>query len=128
MIGGMDEAAKTQGILHGGCLLKTKAAETGHLMRFALHELAQHGDEIPCKEELRVAGVALEAYMELLRRSPIALSEEQMQQLVDLAQRHLVNLERAFVNYVPKHHQFVHLTDRSFVTHIIHMYIYPRHD
>ena len=60
MIGGMDEAAKTQGILHGGCLLKTKAAETGHLMRFALHELAQHGDEIPCKEELRVAGVALE--------------------------------------------------------------------
>jgi hypothetical protein len=98
---------------HPGGALKLKAAETGLLMSFALHELGVHGGGLLQSAELVRAGRSLVRYMQIIRESGIILSHAKLTELMECAQRHLVDCERCGIAYSPKHHLFVHLTIRS---------------
>jgi len=95
-----------------GCMMKTKAAETGMLMPWALRLLQEYEPHIDCADELTAAGNALVDYMAILRSQPMIMPRHKQQECLDACLRHLVNAERAGLHMVPKHHQFVHLTLR----------------
>ena len=100
--------------VHPGCGLKLKAAETGIIMNFALWFLEiKQPTRVAFFDELVVAGRALARYMEIIRSADVVVSRSHHQELIDCAQRHLLNTGRAEIAYVPKHHMFVHLTVRS---------------
>jgi hypothetical protein len=94
--------------------LKTKAAETGVLMRFCVYLCREHkakfvGDE---GEALLAAGEALETYMQLIRTSPFKVPVADCRQLLFLCLRFLRIMQRFGTKDMPKGHLFVHVTKR----------------
>lgn len=88
--------------------LKTKAAETGTLVPWAINLCAKF--EFEGAQPLQAAGAAYVEYMQLLRESPASPSMATCQQLMHNCLRHLRLLAVAEVQYTPKHHLWVHLT------------------
>lgn len=99
--------------IHPGCMMKTKAGETGVLMGWALDLLREHLDVVPLGKDLLSAGEALWKWLDIARTSPILLPLDSQQTLMDCAQRHLIDAQRGSVGFVPKHHMFLHLTARA---------------
>ena len=93
--------------------LKTKGAETGWLLSFAIKILKDRGGQVPYQEELVAAGEALQQYMSILKAEPRRMSIEALNNLHQNCKRHLMLLGEAEVPYQPKHHLFVHLTTRA---------------
>lgn len=114
MMGSDEGCLADPGTPHPGTLLKTKAAETGLVMRWALDILrsSPEAQGVPFRGELLQAGAALERFMDLTTAGGRVLSTGERQALMDCAQAHLVYCERAQVHYVPKHHMFMHLAHR----------------
>lgn len=112
MMGSDEGCVAEPGKPHPGTVLKTKAAETGLVLRWAVALLDVHAAVVPHGAELLRAGVALERYVGITRTSPQLMGQELRQELMDCAVRHLLHCERAQVHYVPKHHMFMHLTER----------------
>jgi hypothetical protein len=97
---------------HPGCMLKTKAAETGLLMEWGI-QLLKGYTGAAFREELLVAGEALLEWLETIRASPLNVPLESQQRMADCAVRHLAMCERAMVTFVPKCHFFAHLCHRT---------------
>ena len=97
-----------------GCMLKTKAAETGLLMEWAIQLLKDYPGAA-FREELLVASEALLEWLDTIRASPLNVPGAAQQRMADCAVRHLVMCERAMVTFVPKSHMFAHLCHRTVV-------------
>ena len=91
---------------HPGCAMKTKAAETGNLLPWALQILREFGAAVPFRGDLVVAGESLQQWLEVVRESEVVLDPARAQRLQDACQRHLVSSRRAMVRHVPKHDFF----------------------
>ena len=98
--------------LKGSQTLKTKAAETGVLVPWALQFCRDHEASISFGPELRVAGESLVRYVELLKEQPLEVPANVCHELMGCCVRHLMMIGRAAVGYVPKHHLWVHLVKR----------------
>eukprot|EP00959_Pyramimonas_sp_CCMP1952_P452369 9466468-Pyramimonas_sp.AAC.1 len=93
--------------------LKTKAAETGILLRWATHYCTkQDGIDFPCRDVLGEAGSSLLEYMDILRNNGLNIEWEDCSQLLYLCLRHLTLMEQAGCEHMPKSHMFVHMTQR----------------
>jgi hypothetical protein len=94
--------------------LKTKAAETGVLLKWATEFCAGPvGSALDAGETLHAAGQCLVEYAQILRDSGFKLSWDTCDRLMFLCLRHL-NLMRDYgAELLPKAHMFVHLTQRA---------------
>ena len=90
--------------------LKTKAAETGILLGWAIALLGEHERAVHMGTELLASGNALASYMELLDASPRVVDFATCTKLLDYCLRHLILFGAAGGVYTPKHHLFVHMT------------------
>ena len=88
--------------------LKTKAAETQPLVRWAIDLCQKHSFEDSML--LHAAGLALVEYMGILKAHSFHVPIQACNRLMFLCLRHLNLIQRASVTLVPKHHQWVHLT------------------
>jgi hypothetical protein len=102
-----------ENIAHGGGILKTKAAETGIMMEWALDELLKH-DAVPFRDDLVVAGEAMKEWLTIIRSKPVRLDPASHQQLMDCMVRALVHCEQGRVHDVPKFHMFAHASQRAY--------------
>ena len=92
--------------------LKTKAAETAVLLRWATAFSTTYSNRLTKGDVLSAAGQSLERYMKILREAPVQVPRNQRQELLDLCVRHLVLMGLADVKYIPKSNLFVILTLR----------------
>ena len=92
--------------------LKTKAAETAVLLRWATAFSTTYRGRLTNGDVLSAAGQSLERYMEILREAPAQVPRDQRQELLDLCVRHLVLMGVAGVKYIPKSNLFVIMTLR----------------
>ncbi len=97
-------------------LLKTKAAETGVLMRWATEFCEEFGGRLPNGNTLAAAGQCLVKYARILKESPFRLSWATCNELMYLCLRHLTLMGSTGHRFLPKAHMFVHMTQRC-VTH-----------
>ncbi len=94
--------------------MKTKAAETGVLMRFCVQFCRVHRTEF-CNDDggaLLAAGEALESYMNIIRTSPFKVAVSDCRQLLFLCLRFLTLMQRFGAKDLPKGHLFVHVSKR----------------
>jgi len=97
----------------GSNQLKTKAAETGVLLRWAVEVCTRpEGMAFPGRDILGAAGECVLDYMMILRRSDIRIAWDDCCKLLFLCLRHLTLMEDAGVDYLPKAHMFVHITQK----------------
>jgi hypothetical protein len=94
--------------------LKTKAAETGVLLRFCVRFCKEHcakfnGDE---GGALLAAGESIESYMGIIRASPFKVPMKDCRQLLFLCLRFLRLMQRFGAKDMPKGHLFVHVSKR----------------
>ena len=101
---------------HPGTTMKTKAAETGILFRWALDIIQddQLASQVAYRSNLLIAGRSMQEWLELTRTGELCLTILEYQKLRDSAQRHLVHSRIARIALVPKHHFFAHLSIRAF--------------
>ena len=92
--------------------LKTKAAETGALLKWAVDVCERFQNKLEHGPVLKDAGKALVEYMALLKSSPTNVPVHTCQRLLDLCLRHLDLAKIAGMDLIPKHHMWVHLTLR----------------
>ena len=90
---------------------KFKAAETGVLVPWAVSLCRKYPSLSHCGAMLE-AGQAYVEYMALLNSSPPCPTPAQCQALMACCVRHLHLIGLAGVAFTPKHHLFVHLTQR----------------
>jgi hypothetical protein len=95
--------------------LKTKAAETGVLVRWATDFCSRGriGHMLDQGERLAAAGKCLVEYVQLLRDSPFVLKWETCDRLMFLCLKHLDLMRDTGQDFLPKSHMFVHLTQRA---------------
>ena len=93
-----------------GGLLKTKAAETGALLPFAIQLC--HIYTFRDAGALHSAGMLLQEYMDILSSAPRQVPDQTTQLLLDKVLRHLRILQHVGVKLLPKHHLWCHLTVR----------------
>ena len=99
---------------HAGCVMKTKAAETGDLLPWALELLqSQAGDHVPHRSNLVIAGSSLVQWLEVCRRGSMVLTAQESQDLVAHAQRHLLHCCSAGIKFIPKHHFYAEMSLRA---------------
>ena len=92
--------------------LKTKAGETGVLVRWATDLCQRHARSMKLGDELLAAGECLLEYMAILKEHDRIVPRSACQRLLDLCTRHISLLQLAQLPLVPKHHLMVHLTLR----------------
>ena len=93
--------------------LKTKAAETGVLLRWAVHYCGLPGGEnFEHRAVLLEAGNELLSYMDILRANGLHVEWADCQKLLFHCLRHLTLMEHASNGHLPKNHMFVHITQR----------------
>ena len=109
MIGDRRDCA-ISGDPHPGSPTKFKAAETGTILPWSVSLLESLGSGLAHFRDLLTAGKALVRWLEITREAEVIMTPAQTQELNDCCQRHLVNIQRAGVHCVPKHHFFAHLS------------------
>ena len=94
--------------------LKTKAAETGVLMKFCVFFCREHTRKFlnDDGDALLAAGEALQSYMSIVRASPFKVSVSDCRQLLYLCLRFLRVMQRFGAKDMPKGHLWVHVTKR----------------
>eukprot|EP00959_Pyramimonas_sp_CCMP1952_P056974 1189487-Pyramimonas_sp.AAC.1 len=92
--------------------IKTKAAETGVLLRWAIDLCQRKTNHLPSGRVLYEAGSALAHVIDILKAVPRVVDKESCRELVQLAVRHINLAEAAEILMIPKHHMFVHLALR----------------
>eukprot|EP00959_Pyramimonas_sp_CCMP1952_P056975 1189488-Pyramimonas_sp.AAC.1 len=92
--------------------IKTKAAETGALLRWAIDLCQRKTNHLPSGHVLYEAGSALANFIGILKAAPRVVGKESCRELVQLAVRHINLAEAAEIHVIPKHHTFVHLAVR----------------
>jgi hypothetical protein len=97
----------------GQCRLQAKAAETGHMLSFAVELLQAFAAKIVQGESLKAAGLMLSEYMDLLRDADEVLPPAVAQRLFDLSVRHVRLMQRLGYHLLPKHHLWIHMNIRS---------------
>ena len=112
MLGSLEGCSVTGHKRHPGSVLKTKAAETGLLVPFAMHLLSMYGGVVDCKASLQEAGAALCEWLDIVRAEDRIVLPSAQQQLIEEAQRHLLYSAKAGITHTPKHHLFAHITHR----------------
>jgi hypothetical protein len=90
-------------IPHPGCGMKTKAAESGDLMVWAIALLDRHGQLVAHRDSLRRSGLALQSWIETLRDQPLVVPSSVQQQLNDCMLQHITHATRSGVHFVPKY-------------------------
>jgi hypothetical protein len=95
--------------------LKTKAAETGVLCRWAADFCSpgRPGEKLDQGQNLAAAGECLVEYVQILRDSPFVLKWETCNRLMFLCLKHLSHMKDIGQDFMPKAHMFVHLTQRA---------------
>ena len=96
-----------------GCTMKTKAAETLDLLRWAHNLLQHHASVVPGAGVLLAASSALLEFFRLCKDADDVCSPALQQQFFDAALRCLLAMQRAGIDDVPKHHMFLHLAART---------------
>jgi hypothetical protein len=96
-------------------ILGTKAAETKGLVPYVLSLVREFGWRIPGNESqyLIGAGEALVSYFRLLDQSGVVVEPSSLQAMYDAIKRHVTMSTKAGISLKPKHHQVVHLVDRT---------------
>ena len=94
--------------------LKTKAAETGILMKFCVFFCREHKGKFNDDEgsALLAAGEALQSYMDIVRAAPFRVPVSDCRQLLFLCLRFLRVMQRFGAKNMPKGHLWVHVTKR----------------
>ncbi len=90
-------------------MLKTKAAENSHLLRYSIHLAGKYKDKFDEGDTFLKAGQILAELMDLMRSEPRIMSREKCRHLLNLAVQHVQLAEIASVELVPKHHLMIHL-------------------
>eukprot|EP00959_Pyramimonas_sp_CCMP1952_P078749 1646282-Pyramimonas_sp.AAC.1 len=98
---------------HPGGPMSFKAAETGVLLEFALHELQATGGAQKYGSHMMQAGHTLCRYLQLVRDNPCIVSDAACKELMTCMCVHLRCCELVGISLTPKHHLCVHTTDRS---------------
>jgi hypothetical protein len=95
--------------------LGTKAAETKGLVPFVLSLVKEFQCKFVDDEACYLigAGDSLMTYFELLEKSGIVVTPADLQAMFDAVKRHVNMACKAGVDCKPKHHQLVHLVDRT---------------
>eukprot|EP00959_Pyramimonas_sp_CCMP1952_P021766 458230-Pyramimonas_sp.AAC.1 len=94
--------------------VKTKAHETKWLFKFFVDEfLPRHAVHLRKGRELLTTASYLFQWDTFLDRQPDVLDEGACASLQELSLMHLVSLEAADVARKPKHHLFLHMTERT---------------
>ncbi len=96
-------------------LLKTKAAETAVLMRWASEFCGQVGARLPNGGTFAAAGQCLIEHSQILKDSPFKLPWATCNRLMYLCLRHLHLMEFTGQRFQPKAHMFVHMTQKCVV-------------
>jgi hypothetical protein len=92
--------------------MKTKAAQTGVLLRLATAFCEEFGEHIQRGALLAEAGRAMLEYMRIIRNNAFRVPWDQCQLLMHLCRRHLALMEACGVKFLPKAHQWVHMTSK----------------
>eukprot|EP00959_Pyramimonas_sp_CCMP1952_P011816 249055-Pyramimonas_sp.AAC.1 len=92
--------------------MKYKAHQTYCLMLFALDRLMHCPTATHCEDLVR-AGEAMVEFMDTIKAAPMRVPEQTCQRLYELMMIHLVRSGAAGLSFVPKHHFYMHLTDRT---------------
>jgi hypothetical protein len=97
--------------------LHTKGAETKGLVPFVVMLVDRFKGRLGVIEgdALHGAGVALQAYFDLLESSPRNVPPHNLQRMFDMVKRHIVLSLRAGIPMKPKHHLLLHLVERTAV-------------
>ena len=90
--------------------VKTKAAETGVLLRWATAFCGKECDKLQGGAMLHAAGDAIVSYISLLRTSEFYVPWDTCQTLLDLCLRHLHLMGELGFSFLPKSHMWVHMT------------------
>jgi hypothetical protein len=93
-------------------VLKTKAAETAVLMRWATEFCDEVGARLPHGEVFSAAGQCLIEYMSILKESPFKLPWATCSRLMFLCLRHLKLMQSTGNRFQPKAHMWVHMTQK----------------
>ena len=114
MLGARKDAGPDPPDLHPGDTMKTKAAETHMMLRFAHHELSRYKLRYHM-HDLDVAGRALMNFRDTLANMPGAwtLPTHIIQTLMDFTIIALCAMQRAEISDTPKAIFFVHLAQRT---------------
>eukprot|EP00959_Pyramimonas_sp_CCMP1952_P238226 4978226-Pyramimonas_sp.AAC.1 len=91
-------------------MLKTKAAETGVLTKWAVDFCRSFGSRFQHGEALGAAGECLVEYMGILRKMPMEVPRAACISLLDLALKHTALMELAEEEFAPKMHVWIHMT------------------
>ena len=89
--------------------IKTKAGETGILLKWAVDLCRRKRDRMPHGDVLVAAGETLLEFLALLKRSPRVPSKATCDTLISLAVRHVTLIQAVGIPELPKHHMFIHL-------------------
>jgi len=92
--------------------LKTKAAETGVLVRWATDFCARNTAKFEGARILEEAGRALLSYMDIIRTRGRTIPWSDCQVLLDMCLRHMALMDEVPSPKAPKSHMFAHLTLR----------------
>eukprot|EP00959_Pyramimonas_sp_CCMP1952_P457780 9475503-Pyramimonas_sp.AAC.1 len=90
--------------------LKTKAAETGVLTRWAVEFCRTSGARMVRAKVMMNAGECLLEYARILKESPHHVEPAKYDRLVFLCLRHLALMGDVGGGYLPKAHMWVHMT------------------
>ena len=90
-------------------LLHAKAAESGTLVKFAVHLARKYGDKLVNKDAAVDAGECLLQYIHITRKAKLRMSVGERQNLTDAMIRFLVLREAAGLQFKPKMHLMLHL-------------------
>eukprot|EP00959_Pyramimonas_sp_CCMP1952_P295233 6174758-Pyramimonas_sp.AAC.1 len=89
-----------------------KAAETGILLEFALHQLETTGGARTYGVDMLQAGRTLCRYRQLMRDSPHIPSDDVYEELKVCMSVHMRCCELVGISSTPTHHLCLHMTDR----------------
>ena len=93
--------------------LKSKGAETGYLVGWALSLCKEYADRMHNGGELLRAMEAIYEYLQLLATSPVRVEVSVCQRLMELAVTHNTSMQRYGFELLPKHHLLIHITHRT---------------
>ncbi len=93
-------------------LLKTKAAETGVLVQWAVHFVQNFEKRLRRADLMGAAGECLIDYIAILKRNSFRMPWDECNCLLFQCLRHLNLMNQMSGDFMPKAHMFLHLTRR----------------